>query len=183
MTKINLIARLTAVTGMLLAAGTALAAPPAPLLNEPVDVSADFKDLSNTYFLADKLAEFDPATRCGKLTYLRHLLGPKHAFDNTLTAPSPAPGNEFPTTEYAANPELPFSIEFISPRVVRIRASTGVQSHQEESLMLAGPLSRDESWKLSETPAGYCYTSEFGSVTVTKDPWHVEFRDATGRLL
>ncbi len=183
MTKTTLIARLTAATGMFLTAGALLAAPPSPVLNEPIDVSTDFKDLSNTYFLADKLAEFDPATRCGKLTYLRHQLGTKHAFGNTLVAPSPAMGNEFPTTEYAPNPDLPFSIEFISPRVVRIRASTGVQVQQEESLMLAGPLSRDESWKMSETPTGFCYTSEFGSVTITKDPWHVEFRDAAGRLL
>jgi len=183
MTKTNLIARLTAAAGILLAAGAALAAPPLPMLNEPIDVSADFKDLSNTYFLADKLTEFDPTTRYGKLSYLGHLLGPNHAFGNTHTTPSPAQGNEFPATEYAANPELPFSIEFISPRVVRIRTSTGVQVHQEESLMLAGPLTRDDSWKLSETAAGYCYTGGFGSVTITKDPWHVEFRDATGRLL
>ncbi len=183
MTKTNFLARLTAATGMLLAAGAALAAPPPPMLNEPIDVSVDFKDLSNTCFLADRLAEFDPATRCGKLAYLRHQLGgTKQAPDNT-PATAPASGNKSPATEYAANPELPFSIDFISPKVVRIRASTGVQVQQEESLMLAGPLPRDDSWKMSETPAGYCYTSGFGSVTITKDPWHVEFRDATGRLL
>ena len=39
-----------------------------PLLNEPVDVSGDFRDFTNLYYLADKLANFDPATASGKIT-------------------------------------------------------------------------------------------------------------------
>ncbi len=183
MTKTHLIARLSAAAGMFLTTALCLTAAPPALLNEPVDVSTDFKNPSNSYFLADKLIEFDPATRSGKLVYQRNRLGYKQAFANTLSAVYPAQGNEFPADEYAANPELPFSIEFISPRVVRIRANTGPQIDQEESLMLAGPLTRDESWKFSEIPEGYRYTGEFGSVTITRDPWHVEFRDAAGRLL
>ena len=184
MTKTNLLARLTAAAGILLTAETTIAAAPTPMLNEPVDVSADFKELANTYFFADRLSEFDPATQHGKISYQRNLLGPKQAFNNTLAAPSPAGGNEFPANEYAANPELPFSLDFVSPKVVRIRASSGVQCPgHEESLMLAGPVPRDESWKYTETPNGHCYTSEFGSVTVTTDPWRIEFRDAAGKLL
>ena len=45
--------------------------PTLPLLNDPVDISGDFRDFSDTYFLADKLAEFDPATASGKITYQR----------------------------------------------------------------------------------------------------------------
>jgi hypothetical protein len=33
----------------------------APLLNDPVDVSADFQNFANTLFLAVKLATFDHA--------------------------------------------------------------------------------------------------------------------------
>ena len=39
-----------------------------PLLNEPVDVSPDFYDFTNLYYLADKLSDFDPAAGTGKLT-------------------------------------------------------------------------------------------------------------------
>ena len=35
-----------------------VSAAPAPLLNDPVDVSADFQNFANTLFLADKLAKF-----------------------------------------------------------------------------------------------------------------------------
>ena len=45
--------------------------PPLPLLNDPVDVSGDFRDLSNFYYLADQLADFDPATHTGKIVYQR----------------------------------------------------------------------------------------------------------------
>jgi hypothetical protein len=54
---------LTGATDRLSAANPAL-----PLLNEPVDVSGDFRDFSNLYYLADKLADFDPATGSGKIT-------------------------------------------------------------------------------------------------------------------
>src|SRR4051812_39338819 len=45
-------------SGVILALGVAVSAfaatPPAPLLNEPVDVSGDFRDLSNYYYLANE---------------------------------------------------------------------------------------------------------------------------------
>lgn len=61
-----------------------LSAAPAPLLNDPVDISADFQNFANTLFLADKLASFDPATASGKLTFQCSVLVTKHTFDNTL---------------------------------------------------------------------------------------------------
>ena len=54
------------------ASGRLAAANPIPaLLNDPVDVSGDFRDFSNLYYLADKLADFDPATGSGNITYQR----------------------------------------------------------------------------------------------------------------
>ena len=82
-----------------------------------MDVSGDFRALENSYYLADKVADFDPATHTGKIVYQRaqyHAAGVRqHA--RLITAVGP---NEFPENEYAANPELPFSIEFVSPRAV-----------------------------------------------------------------
>jgi hypothetical protein len=34
--------------------------PALPLLNEPVDISGDFRDFSNLYYLADRVVQFDP---------------------------------------------------------------------------------------------------------------------------
>ncbi|HAO78027.1 MAG TPA: hypothetical protein DCQ92_03425, partial [Verrucomicrobia subdivision 3 bacterium] len=107
------------------AISTFAANPQLPLLNEPVDVSGDFRDFSNFYYLADRLADFDSATHTGKILYQRSQYAVRHAFDNDLAIITPAKPNEFPENEYAANPTLPFSIEFVSPRTVRIRMTSG----------------------------------------------------------
>lgn len=180
--KHNFAAHLVPFLGILLASGAAVAAPPR-LLNEPIDVSLDFKDLANTYFLADQLSEFDPATQRGKIIYQRNQLETKQTFGNTQVRLAPVHSNEFPANEYVANPELPILLDFVSPRAIRIRLSTGPQCPHEESLMLAGPVPKDESWKYTQTSLGYRYTSAFGSVTVTTNPFHIEIRDAAGDFL
>ena len=161
------------------------AANPTPLLlNEPVDVSGDFRDFSDLYYLADKLADFDPATGTGKITWQRSEYFTRQAFDNMLAVVKPVAPNEFPENEYAANPTLPFSIEFVSPRTVRIRITSGPQYRKNsEELMLAGEVPQDHSWKYTKIEGGHRYTSDFGSVTIWEKPWHIEFRDAQGRLL
>jgi alpha-D-xyloside xylohydrolase len=165
--------------------------PPQPghpqyLLNEPVDISGDFHDFTNTYYLADSLASFDPATGKGEIIYRRYGYSTRLAFNNMLGALEPVPPNEFPANEYAASPILPFSVEFISARTVRIHAATGFQVRPpEESLMLVGgkaPADRG-SWRYTRTEVGHTYTSAFGSVTISVKPWRIEFRDPGGRLL
>lgn len=164
--------------------------PPQPgrpqyLLNEPIDISGDFHDFTNTYYLADSLASFDPATGKGEVKYKRFEYTTRQAFDNMLGTLQPVPANEFPTVEYAASPVLPFSVEFVSPRTIRIRATSGLQvKPDQESLMLVnGKAPLDNSWKYSKVEGGYQYTGVFGSVTIKTYPWHVEVRDASGKLL
>src|SRR4030042_1935419 len=89
------------------------------LLNEVVDVSKDFCNFSNTYYLANTLAEFDPATASGRISYQRAEYFTRQAFDNMLGGLKSVPANEFPSNEYEANPMLPFSIWFVSPKTVR----------------------------------------------------------------
>src|ERR1017187_5492980 len=129
---------LTGVTSRLAAAN------PTPLLlNDPVDVSGDFRDFSDLYYLADKLADFDPATGTGKITWQRSEYFTRQAFNNMLAVIKPITPNEFPENEYAANPSLPFSIEFVSPRTLRIRLTSGPQYHKKyEELMLAAKCRR-----------------------------------------
>ena len=153
------------------------------LLNEVVDVSKDFRNFSNTYYLADQLTEFDPATASGKISYQRSEYLTRQAFDNMLGVLNPVQANEFPENEYQANPVLPFSIEFVSPRTVRLHVTSGPQFARADSLMLAGPVPKDTSWKYSRINGGHRYTSEFGSLSIMEKPWHIEFRDAQGKLL
>ncbi|MVN23073.1 glycoside hydrolase family 31 protein [Mucilaginibacter arboris] len=156
------------------------------LLNVPIDISNDFKDFTNTYYLADSLSSFDPVTATGKITYKRYNYATRQAFNNMLGVLRPVAANEFPTTEYEASPKLPFSIQFVSARTVRVRATSGFQvKPDQESLMLVnGKAPVDKSdWKYSKISGGHRYTSQYGSVTILEHPWHVEFRDATGKLL
>ncbi|MDZ7613113.1 MAG: hypothetical protein U5K51_04940 [Flavobacteriaceae bacterium] len=37
------------------------------VLNEPPDISKDFEDYKNTYYLADELVSFDPVTGKGSI--------------------------------------------------------------------------------------------------------------------
>ena len=154
------------------------------VLNEPIDISGDFRELNNTYFVADSLAGFNPATGAGQLIWQRSLYHVNHAFDNMMVGLKPAGPNEFPSGEYAPNPGLPFSIEFVSPRTVRVRAQTGPQyATGEPSLMLVKEPGRDASWQYAKIAGGHRYTGRFGSVTILEHPWKLEFRDADGRLL
>jgi alpha-D-xyloside xylohydrolase len=174
------LATILTLTGILQPLGAA----PAPLLNDPVDISADFQNFANTLFLADKLVAFDATSATGKLSYQRSVLVTKHAFNNTLFGAKSVEQNEFPAIEYAANPELPFSVEFVTPRTIRLRATSGPQFYQPtDSLMLAGPVAKDASWQYGAVKGGHRYTSAAGSVTIIESPWSVEIRDARGALL
>jgi alpha-D-xyloside xylohydrolase len=155
------------------------------LYNEPVDISPDFKDFKNTYYLADKLAGFDPETGNGKIEYHRYEYSTRMAFNNMLGVLKPVEANEFPGNEYAASPVLPFSIDFVSPRTIRIRASSGFPGNgEEESLMLVnGKAPKDDSWQYSKSDEGHVYSGRYGRVVVCESPWRISVYDGNGRLL
>ncbi|RYD92541.1 MAG: alpha-xylosidase, partial [Sphingobacteriales bacterium] len=155
-------------------------------LNEPVDVSKDFENYLNTFYFADELAAFDPATGVGTVKYKRYQYQTRQAFDNMLMKPDSVKANEFPATEYEAAPVLPFTLQFVSDRTVRIKMASGPQYHkQEESLMLVNGTvpNNPQGWKYSKTAAGHQYTSKHGRVEIISKPWHVKIYDASGKLL
>ena len=96
------------------------------LLHEPIDISRDFRDFTNTYFVADSLAGFQPGTGPGTLTWRRNTYATRHAFNNTMAGLSPVRQNEFPSIEYAADPALPFTIELVSSRTIGCATSPKV---------------------------------------------------------
>ncbi|MCF0060483.1 alpha-xylosidase [Dyadobacter chenwenxiniae] len=154
------------------------------LVNDPVDISGDFRDFSNTIFFADSLAAFDSVTGAGKIKWKRHEPFAAHNFDNSMLSYKRSYSNEFPSIEYAQDPVLPFSVEFTSPRTVRIRANTGAQGAVgEPSLMLVKEPLRDASWKYAKVNGGHEYTNVHGSVTIYENPWKILIRDANGKVL
>lgn len=156
------------------------------LLNDPIDISGDFRNFANTYYVAEELTQFDPATGNGKIRYTRHEYVSRMAFNNMMSVLEPVPANEFPTIEYAESPELPFTLEFVSAKTVRIKVVSRFQINpNQESLMLVNghaPVDK-KSWKYSKIEGGHSYVSKYGKVKVYEKPWHIEIYDKKGKLL
>ncbi len=155
------------------------------MLNEIVDLSKDFHDFTNTYFLADSLANFNPTTGSGAVKWRRAQYFPAHAFDYTQAGLHHVEQNEFPAREYAADPILPFAVEFVTDRVVRLKMQTGtVVNNSDSSLMLVKkPANNIGAWQYSKIKNGHQYKSAFGSVVIKENPWAVEIYDKDGKLL
>lgn len=149
-----------------------------------VDASADFRQHDSVYFVPDAMTNFDVATGEGTIQWNRYKQQAGLSFGKVDVPYARAESDEFPGTEYDRDPELPFAVSFVTPRTIRLRFATrGNKLDAGESLMLAGPVGTDESWKVEETENAITYRSSAGDVVITKNPWQIAFRDAAGKLL
>jgi alpha-D-xyloside xylohydrolase len=156
----------------------------AQVLNDPVDVGQEFQRMEQVYFVGSKVAGFDVGSGRGTLQWDRYLRSTTLSFNKIDATLGKGRGTEFPGTEYDQDPVLPFSVTFVSPRTVRLRFSTrGEMPRDSDSVMLAGPVPADRSWKVEQTADAVTWTSAHGRVKLIKSPWHFEFYDAGGRLL
>jgi alpha-D-xyloside xylohydrolase len=156
----------------------------AQVLGDPPDISHDFQKMENVYFIGSRLADFDAASGSGNIIWNRYLRSTTLSFNKIDVGLTKGKSTEFPSSEYDENPGLPFSISFITPRTIRLRFnSRAVPIENKPSLMLVGAPPEDNSWKIAENEKEIIYTSAFGRVRIIKNPWHVEFYDASGKLL
>ena len=88
------------------------------------DMSTDFYDLSNTYFFADSIVNFDAKKGEGLVQWKRYRMSPRQAFNLNGYWPVRLQQLDFPDAAYDNDPALRLSIEFISPRTARIRMLT-----------------------------------------------------------
>jgi len=152
----------------------------------PKDQSADFSDLSNTYFLADSLVSFDAAKGEGKLNWKRYRLSPRQAFNLNGYWPVRMHTLDFPDTEYDNDPNLSFKIDFVSPRCVRIRLATSpieAPRKDSESVMLAGAVPSSSAWRLVSNNNIVAYKTEYGSIEIRKYPWRIVLKDKNGKIM
>ena len=160
------------------------AAAKAQVLGDPVDVSQDFQRTDNVYFVGSKVTSFDTATGQGMLQWDRYGRNTSLSFNKVDVQFARGRATEFPNTEYDQDPVLPFAVSFVSPRTIRLRLSTrAVPLTERESLMLAGPVPKDSSWRVEQNDREINYTSAQGRVRIVKQPWHIEIYDQRGRLL
>lgn len=152
-------------------------------LNEAPDVSAHFRRMDTQYFLGDHVTQFDLASQSGLLKWKRNARKARLAFNQFDFFFEDTQSWEFPV-EYPESPEMPFDISFVTPRTVRLRMQTRRRTAKEApSVMLAGEVGKDTTWKGSQSEEGYVWESEFGSVTLTLSPFHLIFKDAKGKVL
>ena len=90
----------------------------------PKDMSTDFSDLSNTYFLADSVVSFDDKKGEGLVQWKRYRMSPRQAFNLNGYWPVRMQMLDFPDAAYENDPNLKIKIEWISPRTARIRMIT-----------------------------------------------------------
>ena len=132
----------------------------AQVLGDPVDVSQDFQKMENVYFVGSRVTSFDTATGQGTLQWDRYLRSTTLSFNKIDVGFARGKATEFPGTEYDQDPALPFAISFVTPRTVRLRFSTrGVPLNDNQSLMLAGPVVKDTSWRGTSTIFIHCVTT------------------------
>ncbi len=156
-----------------------------PMRGDLIDVSEAFQRLDPVYFIPARVEAFDPVTGAGQLRWERYGRQPSLSFNKIDRPLVRVQSTEFPATEYDRDPVLPFTIEPVSARSLRLRFLTRpTEPDNTPSLMLAGPVPRDMRWQVQQTdslitlisPAGY-------QVRLYRDPWRIAFYDPKGRLL
>ncbi len=163
------------------------------LQNCAKDMSTDFSDLSNTYFLADSLVSFDKSKGEGLVNWKRYRLSPRQAFNLNGYWPVRMQMLDFPDTQYDNDPNLRIKLDFIDDRTVRVRMITTPIVPQDE--MQSDPMFSDEfkarwssisgnnGWTASENATGVTYKNGNGSIEIQKYPWRLIIRDALGKVL
>ena len=161
----------------------------------PKDVSTDFLDLSNTYFLADSIADFDVIKGEGMLNWKRYRMSPRQAFNLNGYWPVRMQMLDFPDAAYDNDPNLKLTVEFISPRTARIRLLTSPIEPADEDAddpMLSPAFIASKAqtgrggsngWKSSGDGSVVSYSSAFGQIEIQRYPFRLVLKDGRGRLL
>ena len=159
----------------------------------PKDMSADFSDLSNTYFLAASLAAFDAKQGEGLLKWKRYRMSPRQAFNLNGFWPVPMQMLDFPDAAYENDPFLRLTIEFITPRTARIRMLTSPVTVPEDSSegLRTDPMFSNTfktrqpaaPWASTATEGTIVYRSAYGTIELQRHPFRLVLKDAGGRLL
>ena len=166
------------------------------LQNNPKDMSTDFYDLSNTYFLADSLVAFDAASAKGTVNWKRYRLSPRQAFNLNGYWPVRMQMLDFPDTQYDNDPNLEMQLQFIDSRTVRVRMLTTPiipENGDDEDPMFSDEFKTRikaqatsavaNGWKVENKAGSIAYKGENGSIEIQKYPWRIILKDKAGKVL
>ena len=161
------------------------------------DVSGDFSDLANTYFLADSIAGFDLNKGEGLLNWKRYRLAPRQAFNLNGYWPVRMKMLDFPDTQYDNDPNLKIRIQKIDDRTLRITVFTSpIEPKMDEANdpmfspeFISGNFGNGNArmgkgrWNTSASAQSIIYKNGNGELEIQKYPFRLILRDAKGKIL
>ena len=160
------------------------------------DMSGEFSDLSNTYFLADSLAGFDLNKGEGLLNWKRYRLAPRQAFNLNGYQPVRMKMLDFPDTQYDNDPNLRIKVQKIDNRTLRVTIFTSpIEPKMDDandpmfSPEFIGQQNGEQAkngrgrWNVKATDQAIVYKNNNGSLEIQKYPFRIVLRDGQGKLL
>ena len=161
------------------------------LQNLSRDMSTDFSDMGNTYFLADSLASFDTAKGEGLVNWKRYRMSPRQAFNLNGYWPVRMKMLDFPDTQYDNDPNLKIRVKVVDDRTVRVTMLTSpIESSYKDSdnpmlspefLKKEAGLTSNVSAKLGNNSVDYVLPS--GTLEIQKYPFRLILKDKNGKIL
>lgn len=160
------------------------------------DMSGEFSDLSNTYFLADSLAGFDLNKGEGLLNWKRYRLAPRQAFNLNGYWPVRMKMLDFPDTQYDNDPNLRIKVQKIDNRTLRVTIFTSpIEPKMDDAndpmfspefiAQQTGEQAKNGRgrWNVKATDQAIVYKNNNGSLEIQKYPFRIVLRDGQGKLL
>jgi len=160
------------------------------------DMSGEFSDLSNTYFLADSLAGFDLNKGEGLLNWKRYRLAPRQAFNLNGYQPVRMKMLDFPDTQYDNDPNLRIKVQKIDNRTLRVTIFTSPIEPKMDNAndpMFSPEFIAQQTgeqakngrgrWNVKATDQAIVYKNNNGSLEIQKYPFRIVLRDGQGKLL
>ena len=161
------------------------------------DVSGDFCDLANTYFLADSIANFDLNKGEGMLNWKRYRMSPRQAFNLNGYWPVRMQMLDFPSTQYDNDPNLKIRIRKVDDRTLRVTLFTSpVEPRMDDANdpmfspeFIAANAGNDHArigkgrWNTSVSTNSIVYRNKNGVLEIQKYPFRLILRDSKGKIL
>ena len=160
------------------------------------DMSGEFSDFSNTYFLADSLAGFDLNKGEGLLNWKRYRLVPRQAFNLNGYQPVRMKMLDFPDTQYDNDPNLRIKVQKIDNRTLRVTIFTSpIEPKMDDANdpmfspeFIAQQIGEQAKngrghWNVKATDQAIVYKNNNGSLEIQKYPFRIVLRDGQGKLL
>lgn len=153
-------------------------------LNNAIDISNDFQQLENEYFIPSSCTTFDEGQGNGKISWQLHRYVMDWFFNKLDKHLQLQTEKGAPFQDYDLHPECDFSLSFITQRTFRLRMkTTTTRQVEQDSLMLQGPVPEDKSWNTEVEEEAVKFKSNHATVVLDKEDFSLQLFDVDEKLL